>query len=695
MAGRGLGAAGGPSSGGGKRAAGHVPRPMYEPINTSAPSKTDLELDAKLEAFMRDNVPVMTSVDLRRREQVLGKIRAMFLQWVIDSALEAGMSEEAAKAAGGKIYTSGSYRLRIHEPNSDIDAICVAPQFCTSELFFTTLKERLIAHPLVANVNAIQTAAVPIIELVFDEIDIDLGLACLPVPTVPPTLDIDDDQVLDGVDRPTEKCVNGPRVTNMIHRLVPNYDSFLPVVRCVRKWAKSRGLYSNKMGYLGGVNFNIMVAFACQMYPNAGPSTLLHRFFKLMAGWNWPNAIQLVQPYDAELGLEVWNARANSWHCMPIITPAYPVMNSSANVSRFTLDVMTSEFSRGLEVVNGIMKEKGSLSAFSKLFEPSDFFLRYNHYLAVDMMASSEEEHRAWVGWVESRLRKLVEGLGLSGLPFKRVHLWPKKFEGCVGGGVGGELPAHSVAYFIGLEIDPRRSKKGAVLDVDKVTNRFRMESVGHATSRGFHRPGMDVMATAKSWKDLPGFVFESIGGSEAAAAERKRRRRAEKERLAAIAAAAPKPEQLRAAKEAAAAAAAAAAATAAAATAAPADSGGVQEAPKTGGPAVKKEDAAPPPVLPPTPAEAAAVSVKPEAALEGDLDDEGATKLVLSGARAALPGQKRKRAVDVVDLVDLVPVVPSWKNRPGLPPPPPPSSGGGGMKRLTVQLLPHAGGAS
>lgn len=49
-------------------------------------------------------------------------------QWVIDSALEAGMSEEAAKAAGGKIYTSGSYRLRIHEPNSDIDAICVAPQ---------------------------------------------------------------------------------------------------------------------------------------------------------------------------------------------------------------------------------------------------------------------------------------------------------------------------------------------------------------------------------------------------------------------------------------------------------------------------------------------------------------------------------------------------------------------------------------
>lgn len=34
----------------------------------------------------------------------------------------------------------------------------------------------------------------------------------------------------------------------------------------------------------------------------------------------------------------------------------------------------------------------------------------------------------------------------------------------------------------------------------------------------------------------------------------------------------------------------------------------------------------------------------------EGDLGEEDATRLVLSGARAAFPGgQKRKRAVDVV----------------------------------------------
>lgn len=52
---------------------------------------------------------------------------------------------------------------------------------------------------------------------------------------------------------------------------------------------------------------------------------------------------------------------------------------------------------------------------------------RYNHYLAVDMMASSEEEHRAWVGWVESRLRKVlfaVRNIPVSLSPLFSIYLY-------------------------------------------------------------------------------------------------------------------------------------------------------------------------------------------------------------------------------------------------------------------------------
>lgn len=76
-------------------------------------------------------------------------------------------------------------------------------------------------------------------------------------------------------------------------QLTPNRESFISVLRIVRRWAKRRGLYSNKMGYLGGVNWCILVCFINQLYPTAAPSTLLLRFFMVLANWKWPLAIQV------------------------------------------------------------------------------------------------------------------------------------------------------------------------------------------------------------------------------------------------------------------------------------------------------------------------------------------------------------------------------------------------------------------
>jgi len=48
---------------------------------------------------------------------------------------------------------------------------------------------------------------------------------------VPEDFDVNYDEVLRGCDQGTEKSLNGPRVTEMLTRLVPNYDAFLAVVR--------------------------------------------------------------------------------------------------------------------------------------------------------------------------------------------------------------------------------------------------------------------------------------------------------------------------------------------------------------------------------------------------------------------------------------------------------------------------------
>ncbi len=116
-----------------------------------------------------------------------------------------------------------------------------------------------------------------------------------------------------------------------------------------------------------------------------------------MRSWSWPNPVYLVKPFDADLGLVVWHASMNPWHIMPIITPAYPSMNSSVSVSSHSLAVIMEEFVRGDEICCKAIEAAGKGewdtvdSVYLSLVEPSDFFIKYPHYVAVSSL---------YVGWL-------------------------------------------------------------------------------------------------------------------------------------------------------------------------------------------------------------------------------------------------------------------------------------------------------
>lgn len=52
----------------------------------------------------------LQETDERRRERLLSNIAQLVSKFVHDVSIKSGLSEKVASEAGGRIYTSGSYR---------------------------------------------------------------------------------------------------------------------------------------------------------------------------------------------------------------------------------------------------------------------------------------------------------------------------------------------------------------------------------------------------------------------------------------------------------------------------------------------------------------------------------------------------------------------------------------------------------
>ena len=74
---------------------------------------------------------------------MLGRVADLVKKFVRKVSLARGLSEPAANAAGGELYTFGSYRLGVHGPGTDIDTLCVVPKHVSREDFFDVFEPML------------------------------------------------------------------------------------------------------------------------------------------------------------------------------------------------------------------------------------------------------------------------------------------------------------------------------------------------------------------------------------------------------------------------------------------------------------------------------------------------------------------------------------------------------------------------
>uniref|UniRef100_A0A672HRA8 polynucleotide adenylyltransferase n=1 Tax=Salarias fasciatus TaxID=181472 RepID=A0A672HRA8_SALFA len=226
-------------------------------------------------------------------------------------------------------------------PGSDIDAVCVGPGFVQRHHFFSSFCRKLAANKEVTDMLAFEKTVVPVVKLTYKgEKD-----------SVPEAVDLMDDGLVRGLDPRCVRSLNGYRDSVQILRCVPNVYVFRTVLRIIKVWAKKRQIYSNRLGFLGGISWAILVARVCQLYPNATVAALVTHFFRLYSTWDWKNPVRL---RNENREFPSWDSQApwsDRFPLMPIMTPAFPQQNSTFNMAKSNMAIISQEFVRGMKAL--------------------------------------------------------------------------------------------------------------------------------------------------------------------------------------------------------------------------------------------------------------------------------------------------------------------------------------------------------
>lgn len=240
-------------------------KPLYTNL------EQELSKSAELEKLLIENgsICTCTSDDERDRRTALETLETLATTWVRERQNEnATLGEKQDHpVANPTIITFGSYALRVHRRDSDIDALCLFDKSITREMFFSEFVDFLSQDSQISDLLAIESAFTPVVKFLLKGIFIDLLFASVsdntkldtfhnlrqrnPLSTDNQIGHIDykvDDSDLVGIDEASVRSLNGVRVTQFIEQKVKNLPNFRTCLCAIKAWAIDHGCYSNALG---------------------------------------------------------------------------------------------------------------------------------------------------------------------------------------------------------------------------------------------------------------------------------------------------------------------------------------------------------------------------------------------------------------------------------------------------------------
>ncbi|KAK9695394.1 Poly(A) polymerase predicted RNA binding domain [Popillia japonica] len=455
-------------------------------VSTALPKESDIVKTAELVNFLKV-CGVFKFEGTLNQELNITKLNFIVEQWIKLTLISRNTPRNIVENASAQLYIYGNYKLGVHDKEDHISILCDHSNF-------------LMVQPEVTNLQTIQDE---VIQMQFEGITVDVFFARLPFTELHKSINLQDEMVLKNVD---VKCFNslyGVRVTNQILQLIPNIDQFRLAVKAIKLWAKNNGVYGTTHGFLNDAAWTLLVTRICQSYPQAVAATVIQKFFLIFSNWKWPEPVFIKKLPSVNRELPAWDLNGNIQNksdAMQIITPVHPQRNLASNVSYTTRKIMLNAFNFASQLTEQIMLGKES---WDRLFHPSLFFMKYQHYVVLMVYAETYLDHLNWRRYIEDEVKRLIDILEKNP-HIALVHLNPENFSHF-------KLNCNSQSgysmWFIGLEF----AKTNINLDLSYDLQNFTMETIQKARFSNIMKKGMDFTARRIKQEQLRLYIPSNI----------------------------------------------------------------------------------------------------------------------------------------------------------------------------------------
>ncbi|RYP48363.1 hypothetical protein DL768_005732 [Monosporascus sp. mg162] len=417
-------------------------------IQVKAPPDSLADVSELRECLDKQNV-FPSEGDISEREAAFALLKEVIL--------DDGESGHVRGKPAFVVVPVGSYGLGAWTASSDIDCLCIGP--ISSRVFFALAVQRLRKAAtrgikVLRRVNA-HSGTMLELEVLGITMDLQYCPSTFIAETWPHAMRLPPSDPVFTLPTQTLAKLKPVRDLYYIRRTIPDYAAFKVAYQLVKCWAKQRGIYAAKFGYLGGIHISILLSRVCKLLSYDGKRVsvpiILMTFFDHYAGFDWKSHMAF-DPFFHKRLRYVRTARE------PMVILGYhaPSLNTAHTASPPSVRTISEELKRASALLSqegmtwcGFIGSDGHTERAPEA-GAAEFLSAYKTYVRIDVQfwGVSLAKGSSFVGWLESRCVMLLVDLNRR-LPSMHARIWPARF---VGRDMSEEDKDYQGYYLIGLD---------------------------------------------------------------------------------------------------------------------------------------------------------------------------------------------------------------------------------------------------